>query len=206
MGSLPETCRYVTGRSQSNLHTHIMTVKFRKFEHQYSTSNSSNSWGGFNHRHFYVELLNDKYKHRKDGQLKVFAILKWQTDKENEDKTPEGENPWYGMHYELSRAENHEDIFELAKIAKYIHDNCAANNNPYEVIKVMGGIEHVYVDDNFLPLSYDGYQRFKVLQSNGYTYRYIYAPNEILAYKMHRKSEDNDMKLEFDKVISVKVA
>ncbi len=113
----------------------------------------------------------------------------------------ESEARWYGIHFVIN-TDRVEHIQKMATLAKFINKNKSGHDaQPNEIIQLIGGVEHVHFDGEFIPVSDNGKNRYKVI-SKGSLYDKITAPNIIIAEGIMDKMKIIGAKVEFDKVIS----
>jgi hypothetical protein len=141
-------------------------------------------------RHMYLEILVQRNK--KYDSFEKAGTLHWQTDRtrDHEVKTGVKANPWYGLTFQVD-TDKPEHLATMAKLAKYVKDNTYYDAQPAEVFQLLGGEEYIYNSSGYIPKSYIGMQRYKVMRDNTEYYSNIYAPNEIIASKKLEKMQKN---------------
>lgn len=113
----------------------------------------------------------------------------------------EQEARWYGIHFVIN-TDRAEYIQKMANLAKFIKKNRSGHNaQPEEIIQLIGGVEHIHFDSEFIPVSDKGKSIYKVIRE-GSLYDKITAPNIIVAEGIMDKLKIVGARLEFDKVIS----
>lgn len=134
------------------------------------------------YRHFYMQILG---KQTYSQSYSVIGTIKWQSDKETEEKVASGEREgnWYALSYEVSTSIP-EDLLAMAKLAKFIKDNCYMHSaQPSEIISLIGGVDHFYNNCDFIPKAWIGtMRRFKIMKGGEY-YSNMYVANSIVAEK-----------------------
>jgi len=106
---------------------------------------------------------------------------------------------WYAMRF-IVETDNPDNLFKMAKLARYITTNCSSRVQPDELMQVIGAEEHfVYLGD-WIPETYRGMKYYKVMVNNSH-YSTIIAPNDIIAQKKLNKKRIDDGKLVFDHII-----
>lgn len=171
-----------------------MKAKVRIIEQKYDDH-------GFysNYKHYFIELLKPRRKDSKE--LRVYASIRWQTDRDHEEKNPD--NKWYGMHL-LCDTDKWEDIADFAKVAKFIRENCEYCT-PAEVLSVLNAERYIHYGQ-FIPASWAGRNKYHV-NVNGAYWCDIYETNEVTANKALAKMikaehwEHKTVTLEFESIV-----
>lgn len=130
--------------------------------------------GGY--KHLYLQVLD--YRNKNCGNsLEVIGEITFQQTLGNDE--------WYALNFKIN-TDNPDHILKMAKIARYIKENCYYNAQPDEIKKVLGAIEYFSHHLDFYPTSILGQNFYKVMDGDRY-YSSIVAPNEIIANKTLEK-------------------
>jgi hypothetical protein len=147
-----------------------------------------NQFGNNEYRHMYLQILVQRSKDY--DSLEVAGTLHWQSDRKRDQEVKSGvsANPWYGLTFQVD-TDRAEHLAAMAKIAKHVKDNTYWDAQPAEVFQLLGGVEYTCNDGDFIPRSYKGMHKFKVMRNDTEYYNKIYAPNEIIASKKLEKMQ-----------------
>ena len=143
--------------------------------------------------HMAIQILTERYKGAR--YLEPMGEITFQKNINSFDKH------WYAMNFVINTS-NYAHIKGMAKLAKFILNNRSGYNaQPDEIIKLIGGVEHVVFDSEFIPVSDKGKNIYRVFRE-GNLYDKITAPNIIIAEGIMNKLKIVGAELQFDKVIS----
>jgi len=110
-----------------------------------------------------------------------------------------GEDSWYGMNFEIRTSEI-KKLEKFTKLARFISKNTDYNVQPDELKKLIGADEHVFFEHDFIPVSKNGENLYKVIVREGH-YTSLVAKDEKAAQKELKKLNIANSTLEFDKEI-----
>ena len=98
---------------------------------------------------------------------------------------------WYGLTYNIETSDVN-IISKCLRIAKRISNNFVniMYPDPYSIIRYLDAEELVIADGEMIPVSLNGYYKYKVLSDNGY-YKDIYAIDADDAQKQLDAMNDN---------------
>lgn len=140
-----------------------------------------------------IQILTERYKGAR--YLEPIGEITFQMT------IAEPDHKWYGIHFVIN-TDNAEYIQKMAKLASFIKKNRSGYSaQPEEIIHLIGGVKHINFDSEFIPVSDEGKNIYKVILK-GSLYDKITAPNEIIAQKILDKKNIGLAELQFDKVIS----
>lgn len=155
------------------------------------TQESNNSDGKYGH--MTIQILAPRYTGAR--YLEPMGEITFQRNLYETDKS------WYAMNFVINTS-NYNHIKGMAKIAKIILNHRSGYRaQPDEIIKLIGGVEHIHFDGEFIPVSDKGKNIYKVIRE-GSLYDKITAKNVVIAEGIMDKMKIVGAKLEFDKVIS----
>ena len=109
---------------------------------------------------------------------------------------------WYGMRFTIS-TDNVQYIKQMAKIAQHIKDlRSGYDAKPDEIIKLIGGEEHIFFDSEFISKLDDGKVIYKVIKDGG-VFEKIVAKDKAEAEKLLAKRNIAGALLSFHKKIEL---
>lgn len=161
------------------------------------TQESSGGLNTFGRESVYGHMTIQILAHRYSGAryLEPMGEITFQRNLNEPDKS------WYAMNFVINTS-NYDHIKGMAKIAKLIlNQRSGYSAQPEEIIQLIGGVEHVNFDSEFIPVSDKGKNIYRVIRE-GSLYDKITAKTEKIAQNILDKKKILGAKLEFDKVIS----
>jgi len=117
--------------------------------------------------HMVIQLLYKPFKN--SDNLSIYGELSFQQNIEGGD--------WYGLRFNVS-TNNHENLSRMARLAKYIKNNCEWNSQPEDVLSAIGAVRHKVFKNDFIEVSREGEYMYDVITPSGSLYKRIVAPNE----------------------------
>lgn len=151
------------------------------------TTVNHSSAGAYNHMH--IEILVPRY-----GGTNYYECGGTITFQQNA-----GEEKWYAMNFEIL-TDNISHLKKFTKLAEFIKKNSTYSSQPDEIKKLIGADEHIFYKSDFLSLSKNGQNFYKVIAQGGH-YSNIVAPNENDANRQLVKLNINGASIEFNEKI-----
>jgi len=142
---------------------------------------------GANYLHYVIDILVERFKGSR--YLEPAGQITFQANHNDP-------NNWYGIHYSCD-TDKSRYIEKMASIAKFISTNKSGYDaQPDEIIKLIGGQEHIFFDGEFIPKSDNGKKIFRVIKQ-GSLYEKITAVDETQAKKLLSKKKIEGATLKF---------
>ena len=144
-------------------------------------------------KHYCIQILTERYKSSR--YLEPIGQISFQMT------VAEPQNEWYGMRFiiDTDKAKYIQKMATLAKIIKTNRSGYSAQ--PKEIIELIGGVEHVHFNSEFIPVTDKGKNIYKVMSESGNFIDTVIAQNEDVANNILRK-RSIEAKLIFDKQIN----
>jgi hypothetical protein len=141
-----------------------------------------------NYNRMSIEILSPRFF----GYLEPIGVITFQQTV--------GEDSWYGMRFEISTSDA-KHIQQMAKLANFIKKK-VWDATPDKVLELIGADEHVVYESDFVSLSKNGQNLYRVIAQGGH-YKDIIAPDDKTADKILKKLNISNSTLEFVKVVEL---
>jgi hypothetical protein len=132
--------------------------------------------------HLEFQILRERW--HDSHYLEPYTSITWQTG--GMDVTSPSYKQWYAFRHVVETDQVDRIAYALT-IAKHISKNCGYDEKtPENILKVLNAEIHVYYDGNYLPVSWNGYNSYKI-NCDGKHYTTLYAKNEKALVKLFDK-------------------